>query len=123
MDSMAAVALALFLVVTGFTHFVFPRYFRSLVPEWLGRSAGVLVGVSGVVEVFVGALVLLPASRVSGAWAAAGLFAAYLVPHLDALRPVHRGRPGLLWRPAGLAGRLLVNAGYVGWAVAVALAA
>ncbi|MDI3402633.1 hypothetical protein [Streptomyces cavernicola] len=79
--------------------------------------------VSGVVEVLVGALVLAPASRAVGAWAAAGLFAVYLVPHLDAFRPVHRDRPGVLWQPAGVAARLVVNIWYVGWAVAVALTA
>ncbi|MDI3423674.1 hypothetical protein [Streptomyces luteolus] len=98
-------------------------YFRSLVPDWLGRRGGLLVGASGVVEVFVGALVLLPASRGALVWAAAGLFVVYLLPHLDALRSVHRGRPGVLWRPAGVVARLAVNVGYVGWAVTVALTA
>ncbi|NBE56447.1 hypothetical protein [Streptomyces boluensis] len=122
MDSMAAVGLAVFFLAVGVAHFVFPRYFRSLVPGWLGR-ARLLVKVSGVAELVVGALVWVPASRAAGAWAAAGLVTVYLVPHLDALRPAHRGRDGVLWQPVGVAARLVVNLCYLGLAVAVALSA
>lgn len=134
MHAIAAVALAVFLVVTGIMHFLTPGYFRTLVPAWLGRQR-LLVAVSGAAEVVVGALVLLPWSRTTGGWAAAALITCYLVSHVDAL---HHARPDrsrlaldharpdrtrLLERPAGAVARLLVNVLYIAWAVAVARSA
>ncbi len=122
MDSIAAVALSMFFLTAGSSHFVFPEYFRSLVPSWLG-PAGLVVAAGGAAEVLVGVLILAPPSRSVGAWSAAGLITVYLVSHIDALRHAHRGHPSVLWRPVGVAARLAVNLGYIGWAVAVALAA
>ncbi|MGY0056325.1 MauE/DoxX family redox-associated membrane protein [Streptomyces sp. LZ34] len=120
--SVSAVVLSVFLMAVGVTHFAAPGYFRSLVPSWLDR-AGPLVAASGAAEIVVGLLVLVPRSRAAGAWAAAGLITVYLVSHLDALRQARRGHPRVLLRPCGVAARLVVNLGYIGWAVAVAEAA
>ncbi|MEX2980952.1 hypothetical protein [Streptomyces sp. C36] len=124
MHAIAAVALAVFLLAVGVAHFVFPRYFRSLVPSWIGPvgSAGPVVAVSGAAEIAVAALVLLPGSRTAGGWAAAVLVTAYLASHLDALRNARAGHPSPLRRPVGAAARLAVNLGHLGWALAVALA-
>ncbi|GAA3088701.1 hypothetical protein ACFQ0X_01790 [Streptomyces rectiviolaceus] len=122
MHAIAAVALAVFLVVTGVMHFLAPGYFRTLVPAWLGRER-LLVAVSGAVEVVVGALVLVPCSRPAGGWAAAVLITCYLVSHVDALRRARPDRPRLLERPAGAVARLVVNVLYIAWAVAVATSA
>ncbi|GHC45485.1 hypothetical protein [Streptomyces cinnamoneus] len=121
MHAIAAVALAVFLMAVGVLHWVTPGYFRSLVPPWLGAAA-LLVAVSGAVEVGVAVLVLVPRTRAAGGWAAAGLITVYLVSHLDALRRAHPTRPGVLERPAGAVARLVVNLGYVAWAVMVARA-
>ncbi|MER6945847.1 hypothetical protein ABT294_17630 [Nonomuraea sp. NPDC000554] len=123
MHDTAAVALAIFLVLVGISHFLFPGYFRTLVPSWLGGWAGTLVAGSGVAEVVVGGLVLVPGSRAAGGWAAAALITAYLASHLDALRHARRDRPRLLERPVGVVARLAVNVLYIGWAAAVALTA
>lgn len=119
MHVIAAVALAMFLVVTGVMHFLVPGYFRTLVPAWLGRER-FLVAVSGAAEVVVGALVLVPYSRRVGGWAAAVLITCYLVSHVDALGRARRDRPRLLERPAGAVARLVVNVLYIAWATAVA---
>lgn len=121
MDAIAAVILAVFLITVGITHFVFPGYFRSLVPTWIG-PAGLLVAASGVAEIAAGTLILAPVTRSAGAWAAAGLISGYLASHLDAVRHARRGHPSVLLRPYGVAARLVINLGYIGWAVAVALA-
>ncbi|MDW6064716.1 hypothetical protein SAZ11_50870 [Streptomyces sp. FXJ1.4098] len=118
----SAVVLSVFLMAVGVAHFAAPGCFRSLVPSWLGR-AGPLVAASGVAEIVIGLLVLAPGSRAAGAWAAAGLITGYPVCHLDALRQTRRGHPQLLLRPLGVAARLVVNLGYIGWAVAIAVAA
>ncbi|MEU9114856.1 hypothetical protein AB0D04_24475 [Streptomyces sp. NPDC048483] len=122
MHAIASVALAVFLVVTGVAHFLAPGYFRMLVPAWLRRER-LLVAVSGVAEVMVGALVLAPCDRWAGGWAAALLITCYLVSHVDALRRARPDRPRLLERPVGAVARLVVNVLYIVWAVAVARSA
>ncbi|MEU7900669.1 MauE/DoxX family redox-associated membrane protein [Nonomuraea sp. NPDC049152] len=122
MHDIAAIALALFLVVVGTSHFVFPAYFRTLVPAWF-PWAGPAVAGSGVAEIVVGVVLVVPGGRAAGGWAAAALITAYLASHLDALRHARPDRPRLLDRPIGVAARLVVNAAYIGWAVMVALTA
>ncbi|WP_433346368.1 DoxX family protein [Microtetraspora malaysiensis] len=119
MDTIGAVGLAIFLIVTGVAHFVVPGYFRTLVPTWLGR-ASLLVAATGVAEIVVGALVLVPAGRSAGSWAAAALITGYLVSHVDALWHARADRPRKLDRPLGALARLVVNGVYIAWAVAVA---
>ncbi|MGW7089131.1 MauE/DoxX family redox-associated membrane protein [Streptomyces sp. NPDC054871] len=122
MHAIAAAALAVLLIVTGFMHFLAPGYFRMLVPVWLRRER-FLVAVTGAAEVVVGALVLVPCSRPTGGWAAAVLIGCYLVSHVDALRRARPDRPRLLERPAGAVARLMVNVLYIAWAVAVSRSA
>ncbi|MEV4293225.1 hypothetical protein [Microbispora rosea] len=74
-------------------------------------------------ELAVAALILAPATRTFGAWAAAALISGYLVSHLDAVRHARPGHPSVLLRPWGVSARLTVNLAYIGWAVVVALAA
>ncbi|MEV4472362.1 hypothetical protein [Nonomuraea sp. NPDC049504] len=121
MDVIAAV-LAVFLGVTGVAHFVVPGYFRSLVPSWLG-AAGLLVAVSGVAELVVGVFIAVPPTRAAGAWAAAALIGAYLISHLDAVRHARPRHTNVLLRPGVVAARLVVNVGYIGWALLVATGA
>jgi uncharacterized membrane protein len=92
------------------------------VPSWLGH-AGLLVAVSGVAEIAIGAALLAPRVRAAAAWATAALITVYLVCHLDALVRASGDRPRRLDRPVGAALRLAVNLAYIGWAVAVALTA
>ncbi|MFI0263596.1 hypothetical protein ACH4OW_31755 [Streptomyces sp. NPDC017056] len=119
MHATAAAALAVFLLVTGVMHFLVPGYFRMLIPAWLRRER-LLVAVSGAAEVVVGALVLVPCSRLAGGWAAAALITCYLTSHVDALRRARPDRPRRLERPAGAVARLVMNILYIAWAVAVA---
>lgn len=119
MDRIAAVVLGVFLMTVGVAHFALPGYFRTLVPHRLPRPA-LLVAASGVAEVVVGALVLVPESRAVGGWVAAVLISGYLVSHLDALRHARADHPRLLERPSGAIARLCVNLCYIGWAVWVA---
>ena len=126
MSDFAALALAAFLTVTAVAHFLFPRYFRTLVPEWLPSPAAFVVG-SALAELATAALLFAPDSRAVGGWAAVGLLSTFQVSHLDAVRHAHthigsrsRTRTGFLRSPWGVAGRLAVNAAYIAWALAVA---
>ncbi len=106
------------MVVSGVSHFTSPGYFRELVPSWLpARSA--LVVLSGLADITVGVLVAAPATRRTGARATAALITTYLPAHLEPLRHRHTAQQAFD-RPAGVAARVAVNLGYVGWAAAVA---
>ncbi|GAA2082476.1 hypothetical protein GCM10009801_42250 [Streptomyces albiaxialis] len=113
MHAISALALASLLIGSGIAHFLVPRYFRGLVPDWVGH-AGPVVAASGVADLVVGGALCVPGWREAGAWAAAVLITAYLPSHLDALRHA---------RPAWALTRLVVNLAYIGGAVAVAMAA
>ena len=117
-NDLAAWPLAALMVVSGVTHFTNPGYFRELVPSWLpARSA--VVAVSGAADIAVGVLVAVPATRRTGARATAALITAYLPAHLEPLR--HRSTAQRAFdRPIGVAARVVVNLGYIGWAAAVA---
>ncbi|TGB08862.1 hypothetical protein [Streptomyces sp. MZ04] len=117
MSDFAALALAAFLTVTAVTHFLFPGYFRSLVPRWLPSPAA-LVTASAVAELATAALLFIPATRMAGGWTAVALLSAFQVSHLHAAFRT-RARTGFLNSPWGVAARLAVNAAYIGWALAV----
>jgi uncharacterized membrane protein len=73
-----AAALAALLAGAGITHFAVPGFYDAMIPEPLpGRPRAWTVG-SGVVELAVAAAVLTPATRRSGALAAAALFTGVL---------------------------------------------
>ncbi|WP_225102265.1 MauE/DoxX family redox-associated membrane protein [Streptomyces sp. CoH27] len=122
MHAIAAVALGVFLAVTGVMHFLTPGHFHALVPAWL-HGARLLVAVTGAAEVVVGALVLVPCSRPVGGWATAFLITCYQVSHVDVLLRARPDRPRLLERPVGAVARVAVNVLYIAWAVAVARSA
>ncbi|MFD8719157.1 hypothetical protein ACFV2H_14425 [Streptomyces sp. NPDC059629] len=119
MDSIVAVALAVFLVVNGAAHFVRPDYVRRLVPSWLGR-ARMLVAVGGVALIADGVLLLAPRSRAAGGWIAAAMISVFVVAHLDGLARVAAERPRRVRGLASATVKVLLNFAYIGWAVAVA---
>ncbi|MFI7635371.1 hypothetical protein [Nonomuraea sp. NPDC049400] len=121
MDVIATLALAGLLLVSGVTHWVFPAYYRTLVPGWVPLP-GPVVAVTGGFDVLAGLLTAVPATRTIGAAGAAVLISGYLISHVDALVHARRDDPSPLRRPAGAIARILVNLGYIAWAVAVAAA-
>ena len=72
------IVLGLFLVFAGISHLTFARQeFTAQVPEWVPASKDVVVLASGVVEISLGAaLVLLRQRRVSVGWLVAAFFVA-----------------------------------------------
>jgi uncharacterized membrane protein len=120
MHTIAPVALAIFLAAAGVAHFAVPDYFRGLVPTWLPR-AGALVAVSGVAEIVAAGLIVYPASRAIGGWLAVGMISTYLTVWIDALRHTPRDRSRYLDGPFVVIASLVVNLGYLVWALTVAL--
>ena len=56
-----------FYVFAGVSHFTQPGFFRQIVPPFLPNPALVVV-VSGIAEIVLGALVMVPATRRMAAW-------------------------------------------------------
>lgn len=71
-----AKVLALFLGFAGIMHFASPSFFNDIVPPWLPPSRSFWTYISGVAELFTAALLIRPATRRTGAIAAAWLFIA-----------------------------------------------
>ena len=68
--------LALFLGFAGMMHFANPSFFNDIVPPWLPPSRIFWTYISGVAELVTAALLLRPATRRTGAFAAVWLFIA-----------------------------------------------
>lgn len=64
-----------FYVAAGITHFTSPGFFRQIVPPFLPAPA-LLVAISGVAEVLLGILVMIPATRRLAAWGVIALLVA-----------------------------------------------
>ncbi|TFV52521.1 hypothetical protein [Blastococcus sp. TF02A-35] len=120
MTDVPALGLAALMTGSGIGHAVAPAYFGRLVPDWLPAPEAA-VAVSGALDVLAGVLVAVPATRSAGGWLTAGLITAYLPAHLDPLRRA-ASAARMFDRTPGIAARVLVNVGYIGWAVAVARA-
>jgi len=73
---LVAIAMGAFVTIAGIMHFVSPGFFDAIVPPWLGPSERFWTYASGVAELVVGPMLLLPRTRVWGARAAIVLFIA-----------------------------------------------
>ncbi|SDF35855.1 hypothetical protein SAMN05216553_101248 [Lentzea fradiae] len=117
-----AVALAIFLIVHSAVHFVAPRFVRAMVPAWVPRPE-LPVALGGAALLVDGLLLLLPATRAAAGWGAAGLILVFMVAHLDSLARALRERPRRLRAQVAATVKVLLNLGYAGVAVAVAVLA
>jgi uncharacterized membrane protein len=108
----------LFFIFAGIMHFVIPRAYHSIVPDYLPRKRA-LVYASGVAEIAGGAGVLVrPLRQVAAWWSIATLVAVFpanlhMAIHYDRYRNVPGGRVGLLLR-------LPVQLLFIAWAHAAA---
>ena len=71
-----SLAVGGFVTTAGVMHFVNPGFFDAIVPPWLPPDQRFWTYASGVAEVLIGPLVLLPRTRRIGALAAIALFIA-----------------------------------------------
>ncbi len=69
-----ALGLGSFVTLAGVMHFVNPTFFDDIVPPWLPPSERFWTYLSGVAELIVGPMLLVPRTRRLGALAAIGLF-------------------------------------------------
>lgn len=91
--------LALFMVVAGVNHFRKPRMYMHIMPPYLPYPRE-LVLLSGVAEVLLGVLLVVPLTTLLGAWGLVALFVAvfpanlHMALHPEQFRKLH---PALLW--------------------------
>ncbi|MGD9618402.1 MAG: hypothetical protein AB7G47_11325 [Mycolicibacterium sp.] len=78
--------MGLWLIGMGALHFVAPKPFDSIVPEELPGSPRFYTLASGVAEVGVGGLLVIPRTRRLGALAAVGLFLAVFPANVNMVR-------------------------------------
>lgn len=71
-----AVVLGTFITVAGVAHFATPDFFDEIVPPDLPPNPRFWTYASGVAELAVGPMLLLPRTRRLGGWAAIALFVA-----------------------------------------------
>jgi uncharacterized membrane protein len=101
--------LGIFFVLAGLGHFVRPRLYLKIVPPYLPWPLA-LVYVSGLCEIGLGALVLLPRFRVPAAWGLIALLVAVFPANVYmALSPERFPRlsPAALWLRLPLQGALI----------------
>lgn len=71
-----AVGFGVFLTFAGVMHFASPAFFDAIVPPWLPPGERFWTYASGVAELVVGPMLLLPRWRRRGAWAAIAVLVA-----------------------------------------------
>lgn len=81
-----AYRLAAMLLGTGTLHFLIPKPFDTIVPAELPGSARTYTFLSGIAEVGIGALLLVPGTRRLAALAAAALFVAVFPGNVNMVR-------------------------------------
>ncbi len=81
-----AYRLSALLLGAGTTHFLLPKPYDSIVPAELPGSARFYTNASGVAELAVGALLLVPRTRRIGGLAVAALFASVFPANVNMVR-------------------------------------
>lgn len=116
-SQLRATSLSALLVGAGLTHFALPGIYDAMIPDALpGEKRNWTVG-AGVVEMAVGAAVLVPPTRRHGALAAAALFVGVLPGNIKMAFDA-RGSDSAAYR-AGTLLRLPLQAPLIAWALQV----
>ena len=104
-------------VITGILHFVIPRAYESIMPDYLPAQRE-LVYASGVAEIVGGAALMHPRTRRAGMWFSIATLVAVLPANLHMALNADRYdfAPSVLW------GRLPLQALLIAWVHRVAVA-
>lgn len=105
----AVIAFGLALLAAGVYHFVNPKFYWPIMPEWFPKQAANAAG--GVAELIIGAALLVPATRTYGLYAACALMVIFLPLHVLDL---FRERPVMGSKAAAVI-RLLIQFGLIYW--------
>ena len=106
---MLVAAFGILLLAAGVYHFVNPAFYDPFMPAWFPKRLANAAG--GFAEIVIGLMLLLPAWRGWGLWAAFGLMIVFLPLHVnDLLRP----QPVIGSRGVAVL-RLLLQFGLIYW--------
>ena len=76
---------AIFLLIAGVNHFYNPSFYEPFMPDWMPKDLANWS--SGLVEIIIGGLMLLPSTHLLGLWGALVLMILFLPIHvLDLLK-------------------------------------
>ncbi len=104
-----------FFLLAGAMHFVIPRVYASIVPDWLPAPRA-LVYASGIAEIAGGAGMMRPSTRRAAAWWSIATLVAVFPANLNmALNPDRYRVPG---GRAALWARLPLQGLFIAWAAA-----
>ena len=105
-----------FFIFAGVMHFVIPRTYESICPDWLPRPREMVIA-SGVAEIAGGLALMAPGDRVrrAGAWWTVATMAAVFPANVH--MALHPGDYPQIPR-AALYARLPVQALFIAWAIA-----
>lgn len=87
-NTISRYVLALFMVVAGTSHFVNPAFFLNIMPPWLPLHEA-LVLVSGVCEIVLGILLLIPRFTKLAAWGIVALLIAVFPANIHLYQNQH----------------------------------
>ena len=76
--------MAAFYVLGGFNHLVNPSFYLAIMPPYI-PAHGAMVALSGVAEIALGVLVLVPRSQVLAAWGIIAMLVVFLPVHIHML--------------------------------------
>jgi len=76
------ILLALFIIYAGVQHFLNPDFFLKVIPSFLMDAGLPIVYISGVIEIAIGVLMLIPKYEVQGTYAFFLLMLAFLPLHI-----------------------------------------
>lgn len=103
--------LAVLMVAAGILHFVFPAFYRKMMPPYLPMHAE-LVAISGVCEIVLGVLLLTPRFRRLAAWGVVALLIAVFPANIH----IFQNQQLFPAPPAAHVGRLLLQGVLILWA-------
>lgn len=74
--------MSVFYTVAGLNHFLQPKVYSNLFPPYLAKHKKALNFLSGVAEVVLGILLLVPATKVMAAWGIIAMLVAFIPSHV-----------------------------------------
>ncbi|HEV7734319.1 MAG TPA: DoxX family protein [Candidatus Binatia bacterium] len=111
--------MGVFYAFAGVMHFVAPEFYLQIMPPYLPWHLG-LVYVSGIAEFVLGVMVIIPSTRVLGAWGIIllliAIFPANLHAAMNDVQLVHRPEWMSQPTPAQAWGRLPLQLVLIAWA-------
>jgi uncharacterized membrane protein len=97
--TLSAWVMGLAYIAAGITHFWHPDFYLKIMPPYL-PSHGLLVDLSGVAEIVLGLLMLLPVTRKLAAWGIIVMLIVFMIVHIHMVMSpqLFKDVPGyLLW--------------------------